>query len=98
MGLGLELGLGLGLGLAVGTRVRVRARARARARAKVRARARARARARVSAAHRRGERLGLEGQLPDVLTKPVALGKTLPEAEAPPLGSLHDLVRVTVRG
>ena len=93
MGLGLELGLGLGLGLAVGTRVRVRVRVRARASAKVRARARAR----LSAAHRRGERLGLEGQLPDVFTKPVALRKALPEAEAPPLGRLHDLVKVRVR-
>ena len=81
--------------MAVGTRVRVRVRARVRA--KARAKVRAGARARVSAAHRRGERLGLEGQLPDVFTKPVALRKALPEAEAPPLGSLHDLVRVRLR-
>ena len=81
--------------MAVGTRVRVGVRVRVRASAS--AKVRARARAKVSAAHRRGERLGLEGQLPDVFTKPVALRKALPEAEAPPLGRLHDLVRVRVR-
>ena len=81
--------------MAVGTRVRVGVRVRVRASAS--AKVRARARANVSAAHRRGERLGLEGQLPDVFTKPVALREALPEAEATPLGRLHDLVRVTVR-
>ena len=64
---------------------------------RARVRVGARIRARVSAAHRRGERLGLEGQLADVLTKPVALCEALPEAEAPPLGSLHHLVRISVR-
>ena len=52
----------------------------------------------MRAAHRRGERLGFEGQLADVLTKPVALRKALPKAEAPSLGRLHHPVAVALLG